>query len=54
MKGFNVTKGRIYHLLGKSDKGKAVSILIDFYKQKYSSVITIGLGDSPNDLPMLE
>ena len=53
MKGFNVTKGRIYHLLGKSDKGKAVSILIDLYKQKYGSVITIGLGDSPNDAPML-
>ena len=54
MKGFNVTKGRIYHLLGKSDKGKALSILIYLYKKKFGALTTIGLGDSPNDLPMLE
>jgi mannosyl-3-phosphoglycerate phosphatase len=54
MKGLNVTKGRIYHLLGQSDKGKAVSMLIDLYKQEYGALTTVGLGDSPNDLPMLE
>jgi mannosyl-3-phosphoglycerate phosphatase len=53
-KGLNATKGRIYHLLGQSDKGKAVSILTDLYKQKYGSVTTMGIGDSPNDIPMLE
>jgi mannosyl-3-phosphoglycerate phosphatase len=53
-KGFSFTKGRIYHLLGQSDKGKAVSILIDLYKQKYGAVTTIGIGDSQNDLPMLK
>lgn len=53
IKGFNVTKGRIYHLLGQSDKGKAVSIVIDLYKRQYGSVTTIALGDNPNDLPML-
>jgi len=53
-KGLNATKGRIYHLLGQSDKGKAVSILTDLYKQKYGSVTTMGVGDSPNDIPMLE
>jgi mannosyl-3-phosphoglycerate phosphatase len=53
-KGLNVTKGKIYHLIGQSDKGKAVSILIDLYKQKYGSVTTVALGDSSNDQAMLE
>ena len=53
-KGFNFTKGRIYHLLGQSDKGKAVSILINLYRQKCGPVTTIGIGDSQNDLPMME
>ncbi len=51
--GLSVTKGRIYHLLGHSDKGKAVAILTDLYKQKHGTVVTVGLGDSPNDLSML-
>jgi mannosyl-3-phosphoglycerate phosphatase len=53
-KGFTITKGRIYHLLGQSDKGKAVSLLADLYKQKYGTIITMGIGDSQNDLPMME
>ena len=53
-KGLNVTQGRIYHLLGQSDKGKAVRILTDLYRQKCGSVKTIGIGDSPNDMPMLK
>jgi mannosyl-3-phosphoglycerate phosphatase len=52
-KGLHVTKGRIHHLLGPNDKGKAVSMLIDLYRQRYEAVKTVGLGDSPNDLPML-
>lgn len=53
-KGFNVTKGRIFHLLGQSDKGKAISILADLYKKRYGTVTTIAIGDSQNDLPMME
>ncbi|MEW6570314.1 MAG: HAD-IIB family hydrolase [Nitrospirota bacterium] len=53
-KGFNMTRGRFYHVLGESDKGKAVSILIDLYKQNWGDVTTIALGDSQNDIPMLE
>jgi len=53
-KGFTITKGRIYHLLGQSDKGKAVSILTDLYTQKHGAVTTMGIGDSQNDLPMME
>lgn len=53
-KGFNYTQGRFFHILGNSDKGKAVSILIDLYKKKLGEIITIAIGDSPNDIPMLE
>jgi mannosyl-3-phosphoglycerate phosphatase len=53
-KGFTFTQGRFFHILGNSDKGVAVSILIDLYKRKYRNLGTIALGDSPNDLPMLE
>ncbi|RPI37091.1 MAG: HAD-IIB family hydrolase [Nitrospiraceae bacterium] len=53
-KGFTFTQGRFFHILGSSDKGKAVSILADLYKRKYGEIKTIALGDSPNDIPMLE
>jgi mannosyl-3-phosphoglycerate phosphatase len=53
--GLHWTKGsRYYHLLGTHDKGKAVRRLTDLFKKKYGTVITIGLGDSLNDLPMLK
>ncbi len=53
-KKFNYTQGRFFHILGDSDKGKAVSILIELYKRKLGEIVTIAIGDSPNDLPMLE
>jgi mannosyl-3-phosphoglycerate phosphatase len=53
-KGLHVTKGRINHLIGQSDKGRAVAILADLYRVIFGNVTTIGLGDSLNDLPMLE
>lgn len=53
-KGFNYTQGRFFHILGNSDKGNAVSILIDLYKRNFGEIITIAIGDSPNDIPMLE
>jgi len=45
--------GRFHHILGKNDKGKAVQILKDLYKKEFSSIQTVGIGDSLNDLPML-
>jgi len=54
VKGFNVTQGRFFHILGNSDKGIAVSVLISLYKAQYGKIRTIALGDSPNDVPMLE
>jgi mannosyl-3-phosphoglycerate phosphatase len=45
--------GRFHHLLGKNDKGKAVEILKELYENQFFSIVTIGIGDSLNDLPML-
>jgi mannosyl-3-phosphoglycerate phosphatase len=55
--GLQVTKGgRFYHLIGKNDKGKAVRFLKGLYEQRAypGTCQTIGLGDSANDIPMLE
>ena len=55
--GFRLLRGnRFYHLLGNSDKGVAVKQLTSLFKQKWStdSLITIGIGDSMNDLEMLK
>ncbi len=46
--------GRFYHLIGNSDKGKAVLQLRDLYSQKSTNLKTVALGDSLNDLPMLK
>jgi mannosyl-3-phosphoglycerate phosphatase len=53
-KGFHCTRGRFFHILGNSDKGKAVSILTDFYKKNAGEILSVAVGDSPNDIPMLE
>jgi len=53
-RGLNyVWGGRFHHILGKNDKGKAAQILKDLYKKEFSSIWTVGVGDSLNDLPML-
>lgn len=52
--GIQVTKGgRFYHLTGGNDKGRAVSILTDQFQRESGEIVTIGIGDSQNDLPML-
>ena len=48
------TKEGFYHLMGKNDKGKAVEILTRLYKKEFSHIVTIALGNGPNDIPMLE
>jgi mannosyl-3-phosphoglycerate phosphatase len=53
-RGLNhVWGGRFHHILGQNDKGKAVEILKGLYRNQFSSIRTVGIGDSPNDLPML-
>ncbi|HWP93080.1 MAG TPA: HAD-IIB family hydrolase [Thermodesulfobacteriota bacterium] len=54
-RGFRHTEGGIFqHIMGENDKGGAVKTLIDIFKVKFSGLKTIGIGDSLNDLPMLE
>jgi mannosyl-3-phosphoglycerate phosphatase len=45
--------GRYYHLHGNSDKGMAVRFLNEMFFRAYGPITTVGLGDSPNDEPML-
>ncbi len=54
-KGLVVTSGgRFFHLTGRNDKGIAMDLLISWYRQRYEKILTIALGDSPNDFGMLE
>jgi len=51
----NITQGgRFYHLTGQNDKGKAVLMLKNMYREKSEKLKTIAVGDSFNDLPMLK
>jgi mannosyl-3-phosphoglycerate phosphatase len=53
--GLSCTEGgRYFHLTGNTDKGKATAILKSFYCQMFGKVETFGIGDGPNDLPMLK
>lgn len=54
--GLSLTRGgRFFHLTGGNDKGKAVLLLTRIYKTNLGEgLLSIGLGDSWNDLPLLE
>jgi|TARA_B100001971_G_scaffold153264_1_gene142518 mannosyl-3-phosphoglycerate phosphatase len=52
---FSSARGIRYHTITKgSNKGKAAKVLLDLYKRKYNKIVSIGLGDSPNDVSMLK
>lgn len=52
-KGLVITRGgRFHHATGDCDKGKAVRILTDLYRNKNKKLKTVAVGDSFNDLPM--
>ena len=53
-KGYQITHAQFLHILGASDKGKAVSVLKGLYRTKLDIIRTMALGDSPNDLSMFE
>lgn len=58
-RGLRCTRGgRFYHLMGANDKGIASRKLIEWYRRDGGreglKLVTVGLGDSLNDLPMLE
>ena len=54
--GLSITKGgRFFHCLGHgANKGAAMGILTSIYRRHDFEVHTIALGDSPNDLSMLQ
>jgi mannosyl-3-phosphoglycerate phosphatase len=49
-----VQGGRFWHLMGHGGKGKAVTLLMEAYKNAFGRIFSVGLGDSPNDFPFLE
>ena len=54
-KDLNITTGgRFYHIHGRIDKGASVTKLISWYKGHQAHVVSIALGDSPNDFSMLK
>ncbi len=54
-KGFRIhIGGRFFHISGDYTKGNAVKFLKRIYKRKYGNIVTIGLGDSLNDLELLK
>lgn len=53
-KGFNFTQGKFLYIMGKNDKGRAVEILKKLYARQNRKIITVALGDSPNDIKMLK
>ena len=55
--GMKITRGgRFYHLIGvDQDKGRAVEITTNIFKKNLTEdIVTVGLGDSQNDVPMLK
>lgn len=47
--------GRFHHVMGNHDKATAMSLLLKKYQEHCNkSIISIALGDSPNDFKMLE
>ena len=53
--GMYATRGsRFFHIHGSSDKGVAVRKLTAWFRRAGGKdVLTVGLGDSPNDIPLL-
>ena len=49
-----VAGGRFIHLYIGGNKGRAVEMALNIYRQLKGPVFSIALGDSPNDIPMLE
>ncbi|HEY7515071.1 MAG TPA: HAD-IIB family hydrolase [Vicinamibacteria bacterium] len=54
-RGLRVTRGgRFHHLTGPTDKGRALRVLLGLYATAGRSFRTLALGDSTNDLPLLQ
>lgn len=54
-RGFRLTHGgTFFHLLGPTDKGRAVRVLASRFREAHGTLVTAAIGDAANDLPMLE
>ena len=55
-RGVRVTQGGRFHHLHSSnnDKGEATQVVLSWYRKIHGHVISIALGDSPNDFGMLK
>lgn len=54
-RGLRVTRGgRFHHLHGDFDKGRALRRIEAWYRTYHARVLSIALGDSPNDFSMLK
>ncbi|MFH1060882.1 MAG: HAD-IIB family hydrolase [Pseudomonadota bacterium] len=53
--GLTATQGgRFWHVLSGADKGRAVDLVAALYRKLDPNLITAGLGDAANDLPLLK
>jgi mannosyl-3-phosphoglycerate phosphatase len=53
--GLRVTRGgRFLHLTGATDKGRALRVLLGLLAAGGRLFHTVGLGDAPNDVPLLQ
>ncbi len=46
--------GCFYHILGANDKAHCAALLIHYYQTAFDHVLTVGLGDGPNDAGFLK
>lgn len=52
--GMRWTRGdRFYHVTGGNDKVQAVARLIELYRRSAGDVLSVGVGDGPNDVSFL-
>lgn len=53
--GYRYTSGGyLHHITGDFDKGKAVKLLMDVYRNLNPDIKFAGIGDGPNDRPLLK
>jgi mannosyl-3-phosphoglycerate phosphatase len=54
-RGLRYLRGtRFHHITGPHDKGTAVQTLIELFRRRRTHFFSVGLGDSPMDIPLLE
>jgi mannosyl-3-phosphoglycerate phosphatase len=52
--GYHWTSGgRFEHITGDNDKGRAVRALLELYGRTDGDIVSVGLGDGLNDIPLL-